>query len=481
MNPPDWRNFTLETGLLVEPGSDGSRLVVWRPGDRDNDFQYWERIGSVARAEVTSDDGLCTTPATLVPARQRLRRSLGQLFAGLRKTKGTRNFLLPDGSSSEQCGERQSDMVLVWTQAGEPLEEERIVARWPEGKPVRKLGQSLYLVAGLGAKRALVAALPEPQPPPCPRDHAEQLLAAARQSGDRKKEATAMADRGVILLSEGDAQGAKQALEAALALARELGDHSRQNDIRGNLGMAMLALGQARQARGVFEREITDARAAGDRFEEKIALERLGIASWSLGEFARALAFFEEAETMVRSLGDRHQAATVLWHQAIQHAELGRRDLAIAKAEESIALFKLLGKPQAAWYGAQLQKFRMGLFDDPTAPSTGGASTGTSPHAYLGGSIVSSVMASQPSARPGPAKDSGGPGLLRMALSATKAMANFVGSGFKTTPPDIQQKRIQTCAVCEHHTGLRCRVCGCFTQAKTRLLHEDCPIGKWPA
>ena len=108
-------------------------------------------------------------------------------------------------------------------------------------------------------------------------------------------------------------------------------------------------------------------------------------------------------------------------------------------------------------------------------------STSTSPHSYLGGSIVSSVMAGQQGTRPGSAKESGGPGLLRMALSATKAMANFVGSGFKTTPPDVQQKRIQTCAVCEHHTGVRCRVCGCFTQAKSRMLHEDCPIGKWPA
>ena len=77
-----------------------------------------------------------------------------------------------------------------------------------------------------------------------------------------------MADLGVIRLNEADAQGAKQALEAALALARELDDHSRQNDVRGNLGMAMLALGQARPARGIFERVITDARAAGDRFEE---------------------------------------------------------------------------------------------------------------------------------------------------------------------------------------------------------------------
>ena len=68
-----------------------------------------------------------------------------------------------------------------------------------------------------------------------------------------------------------------------------------------------------------------------------------------------------------------------------------------------------------------------------------------------------------------------GPGLLRMAMSATKAMANYVGSGFKTATPEVQRQRLQTCAACEHHTGLRCQICGCFTNVKSRLLHEDCP------
>ncbi len=27
---------------------------------------------------------------------------------------------------------------------------------------------------------------------------------------------------------------------------------------------------------------------------------------------------------------------------------------------------------------------------------------------------------------------------------------------------------------------LRCRLCGCFTNVKARLDHEECPIGKWP-
>jgi hypothetical protein len=67
-----------------------------------------------------------------------------------------------------------------------------------------------------------------------------------------------------------------------------------------------------------------------------------------------------------------------------------------------------------------------------------------------------------------------------MALSAAKSMGRFAGSGFKTVPQQTLQRRLQTCATCEHHTGVRCRLCGCFTSAKAPLAHEECPIGKWP-
>ena len=67
-----------------------------------------------------------------------------------------------------------------------------------------------------------------------------------------------------------------------------------------------------------------------------------------------------------------------------------------------------------------------------------------------------------------------------MALTAAKAMATFVGSGFKTASPASYQARLAVCAACEHHTGVRCRLCGCITTAKARMLHERCPIGRWP-
>jgi hypothetical protein len=84
--------------------------------------------------------------------------------------------------------------------------------------------------------------------------------------------------------------------------------------------------------------------------------------------------------------------------------------------------------------------------------------------------------------QPGPAPEPpvSGPGVLHMAISAVKSMTRFLASGAKTVGPDTQRKRLDVCATCPHHTGLRCRVCGCFTGVKTWLPHERCPLGKWP-
>jgi hypothetical protein len=481
MNAPDWRNFAFDQGILPEPITDGNRLVLWLRGDRDATFQYWDRVGNVARAEITLADGLCATPATSIRARQRIRGGVGQLLRRLREPKGNRDFLLPDGGSSEQCGERRTDLLLVWTEDKEAaLDLDRIKSRWPHGTGFWKLGSNFYLVSGIESQRARRGDADAPPPfAGTPREAAAHLLDAARKAGDRRKEATALADLGVTLLSEGDPRGAIASLETSLALARELGDEARGSDVIGNLGMAMLAVGQPGRAREMFEHELGYARATGNRFAEKVALERLGLASSNQRDFTRALSLFEEALALARELDDRQHQANLLWYQGIQYAEMGQRERAIAKAEESITLLKSLEKPQAAWYGALLQKYRMGLFEELPGAMSPGVSQSYSDQAYLGGSIVASIMTGQPSEVQSPGKVAGGPGLLRMALSATKAMAGFLGSGMKTTTPETQRKRLQTCAVCEHHTGLRCKICGCFTNVKSRMLHEKCPIGKW--
>ncbi|MGO9919589.1 MAG: tetratricopeptide repeat protein [Isosphaeraceae bacterium] len=486
MKLPHWQDLVLAENVFPEPDTDESRIVLWLKSDRDASFQHWERIGTVARAEVTARDGLCATAATSIRAREWIGGAVGKILHGLRERKGNRSFTLPSGRSAEQCGERQADLLLVWASAESSIADETAIKQaWPQAARVERIGQNLYLVGGLGtdANRAKAAGKAagsqQPLSEGTPREDGEKSLALARQAGDRHAEVMALTDLGVIGLNEGDPQRAINFLEQALALSRQLEDKDRECDILGNLGMALLAVRQPGQAWELFQHQLSYARAKGDPYAEKLALERLAIASGNLGDANRAIALYEQALAVTRRVRDRHQEANVLWQQGIQFAELGQRDLAIAKADEAVTLFKLLGKPQAGWYGAYLQKYRMGQLDDQPGDAAGGA-TGLSPHSYLGGSLVANAMAQQP-AKSGAAQAKSGPGLLRMAMSATKAMANFVGSGFKTATPEIQRQRLQTCAACEHHTGLRCQICGCFTNVKSRLLHEDCPIGKWPA
>jgi tetratricopeptide (TPR) repeat protein len=473
MSAPDWKHWDLDDGIVRESTPEPNRIILWRPGARDGSYQYWDRIGNVARAEVTVQEGLCATSATFIRARQKTRGLFSKLLPKFGGAEG-RSWTLPNGEIAEQCGDRRTDLMLVWAEdESQPIDESRIKAQWPQSQGLERIGKNLFLVLGVEQKIAKPAP-PEPPPQACPRAQAEELLAAARRSGDKSREATALADLGIVYRSEGDPQRASMYLEQALALVRQLGDRSKEVDILGNLGLAMLGIGQfAGKALEMFQQELNMAREAGNRFAEKTALDHLGLAYASLRDPGRALPFFDQALAIAQQVGDAQHMANLLWQQAIQFAELGQRDQAIARGQATVDLLRHQGKPQADWFADHLRKFQMG----EAGVWLGGSTFDGSPEAYLGGSVVASVMAG---ASPATGQATG-PGLLRMAFSATKAMAKFLGSGMKTSPPDVARKRIETCNACEHHTGLRCRICGCFTNVKTKMLYEQCPVGKWPA
>jgi tetratricopeptide (TPR) repeat protein len=209
----------------------------------------------------------------------------------------------------------------------------------------------------------------------------------------------------------------------------------------------------------------------GNRFQEKLALEHAGTVYAALGDHAQSLAAFEHALELAREAGDRHHEADLLWYMAVQHAEQDQRDKALERAQASLELFKALKNPYVGWLTDHLHQYRVG----DGAGRLGAAGQGPQPGS-LGGSWV--VGGAQPT-QPGPTPPASGPGLLRMAHSAVKSVGKFLGSGLQTVPAPTYQSRLQVCGACEHHTGVRCKLCGCFTSVKAWLPHEGCPIGKW--
>jgi len=227
----------------------------------------------------------------------------------------------------------------------------------------------------------------------------------------------------------------------------------------------------------MIKKGLAYARELNDRYREKLALEHLGIAYRGLADHARSFTAYEDALAVARQVGDRRHEAELLWYLATQHAELGRRDDALATGQMAIDLFSKLGNPYVGWLAESLKTYRVGGSAGPLANTSHPA---LSPFAAgpFGGSVLTPEMF--PGSAPASGPPNSGPGLLRMALTAVKSVGRFIGSGLKTVSSATQQKRLRTCAMCEHHTGVRCQICGCFTSVKAWLPHEDCPIGKWP-
>lgn len=474
---PNGKSLSLDEGILCEPVPDGSGIVLWLRGARDGRWIYWERLATVPGARVVSDADLAMVAMSSLRVRQEVRGVLGSIWQYLRGATEEHVWILPNNQTATQFGERRTDLYLVWAIDSPTLDEQRLRQRWPVRKRLERLGPNLFVVSSEPATVTAPADVQKAQPAidaANPRQQAEELLALARQKGDRSGECYALADLGLIHLREGNAAAAIPLLQAALRMTPEFGDRSREIDVMGNLGLAFLAAGQPACALQLLQQALQISRACGDRLAEKIALSNLGFAHAFLHEPHGAILHYEQALAICREVGDRQQEAESLWYLAIQKAELGLRDDAVALAQTGLELFRELGHPESEWLADQLQRYRDGNASGPEgtpaklrAPSADGGIT-TSMWTQLPPSRVEEPVAS-------------GPGILRMAITAAKSFAHFAESGFKTVPSDLQRQRLEVCATCPQHTGMRCRVCGCFTRAKAWLPHERCPLGKWPS
>ena len=214
--------------MLPEPIADGSRIVLWLPGDRDASFQYWERVANVARGEITVEQGLCATGGDLDSSPAKGRGPLGQLWNRLRRIE-RRNARFPASQRRVRGTMRRQterpDPGLVrreWRASSTRLESSHAGPRQGDSKSWgRTFSWSLDSNRKPAAGNRAGAGRRHRRQPTSPRGHAEAILAAARQTGARDKEATALTDLGVIHLNEGDPTGAIASLRTGA------GDRSR--------------------------------------------------------------------------------------------------------------------------------------------------------------------------------------------------------------------------------------------------------------
>jgi tetratricopeptide (TPR) repeat protein len=198
----------------------------------------------------------------------------------------------------------------------------------------------------------------------------------------------------------------------------------------------------------------------------------MAMAAMGQAMLPQAITYLEQASRIAQQRRDGRSNSLIAWQSAVCYEELGRSDLAQAEAQRAIQLARQFELPTADRYAESLARFLRGgtPLSSGTDESGGDSSRGN----WLLDEPVHMVLADTSRDKtPRPAS------VLQMAFTATRSMAKFAAAGFKSIHRDERDKRLDICRDCEHYTGIRCKICGCFVAAKTWLRHEACPVDKW--
>jgi DNA-binding SARP family transcriptional activator/tetratricopeptide (TPR) repeat protein len=166
---------------------------------------------------------------------------------------------------------------------------------------------------------------------------------AARRTGDRAAEATALTSLGVADWQQGRFQHATDHFRTALTLYRETGDRTGQARTLNNLGVADSWLGRYQQATGYFRTALTLYRETGDRTGQARALGNLGVVARRLGRYQQATRYQQQSLALCRETGDRPGEAEALTRLGDIDLRLGRYQQATEHLRQALALFRETG------------------------------------------------------------------------------------------------------------------------------------------
>jgi class 3 adenylate cyclase/tetratricopeptide (TPR) repeat protein len=168
-------------------------------------------------------------------------------------------------------------------------------------------------------------------------------LRAARHTGDRLGQATALTNLEVVRRLTGDYPGAAQNTEEALGIYRDLGDRLGQANALTDLGSARRLTGDYPAAAGDLEEALGIYRDLGDRLGQANALNILGDVRRLTGDYSGAARDLEEAVGIYRDLGDRLGQAWALNNLGIVRQLTGIYPDAARDLEEALDISRDLG------------------------------------------------------------------------------------------------------------------------------------------
>ncbi len=166
---------------------------------------------------------------------------------------------------------------------------------------------------------------------------------AARRTGDRAAEATALTNLGIVDWRQGRYQQAAGHHRRALRISREIGDRFGEATALNNLGIIYERQGRYRQAADHYRQTAILSADLDDRSGEARALANLGGTDCLQGHYEQAVGRLHRALVLFREIGDHQGEAAVLAGLGVVDGQQGSYERAAENYRQALRLAIQIG------------------------------------------------------------------------------------------------------------------------------------------
>ncbi len=166
----------------------------------------------------------------------------------------------------------------------------------------------------------------------------EQALSLWRAGGERRNEARALNNMGLVYQALSEYQKALECYLQALPLRRSTGDVAGEVDTTSNIASVYVATGDNKKGIEYFKEALSRMRDSGRRENEAKILNGLGVAYWNSGENQQALENYNLALNLSRAAGDKQNEAEILSNLGALNDSTGDRRKALEYFNQALSL-----------------------------------------------------------------------------------------------------------------------------------------------
>jgi tetratricopeptide (TPR) repeat protein/transcriptional regulator with XRE-family HTH domain len=174
-------------------------------------------------------------------------------------------------------------------------------------------------------------------------EHSELALVLYREARDLTGQARALTNLGNIRVRQGSYAEAVQPFRQALALFQEIGDLTGQAHTLSNLGLIDERLANYQQASQYLQQALNLCRETGDKMGEAYTLASLGCLCRHQHRYQQAAGHLQQALELCRAIDERTCEAHTLADLGLVELRQGHYPEAADRIQQSLALFRNSG------------------------------------------------------------------------------------------------------------------------------------------